>query len=46
MKTLAGQGEMVVCGISEELRMLFSITKLDRGLFRIFDGRAEALNGF
>jgi anti-sigma B factor antagonist len=46
MKTLVGQGEMVLCGGSEKLRMLFSITKLDRGVFRIFDDRAEALNGF
>jgi anti-sigma B factor antagonist len=46
MKTLAGQGEMVLCGASEKLRRLFSITKLDRGVFRIFDSRAEALNGF
>jgi anti-sigma B factor antagonist len=46
MKTLASQGEVVVCGVSEKLRMLFSIAKLDRGLFRIFEGRAEALNGF
>jgi len=46
MKTLAGQGEIVLCGVSEKLRKLFSITKLDRGVFRIFDNRAEALNGF
>jgi len=46
MKTLAGQGEIVLCGVSEKLRKLFSITKLDRGVFRIFDDRAEALNGF
>ncbi|MDQ1335911.1 MAG: anti-sigma factor antagonist [Thermodesulfobacteriota bacterium] len=45
MKTLVGQGEMVLCGVSEKLRTLFSITKLDRGVFRIFDSRAQALNG-
>lgn len=46
MKTLAGEGEIVLCGASEKLRKLFSITKLDRGVFRFFDSREEALNGF
>lgn len=46
MKTLGGIGEIVLCGISEKLKKLFSITKLDRGIFRIFANRAEALNGF
>jgi len=46
MKTLAGQGEVVLCGVSEKLKMLFSIAKLDRGLIRFFGSRAEALNGF
>ena len=46
MKTLAGQGEVVLCGLSENLKMLFSIAKLDRGIIRFFDSRTEALNGF
>ena len=46
MTTLAGQGEMVLCGVSEKLGRLLSIAKLDRGVFRIFGDRAEAVKGF
>lgn len=46
IKNLGGTGEMVLCGISEKLGRLFSITKLDRGPFRIFKNRTEALDGF
>lgn len=46
MKSLGESGEIALCGISEKLRKLFSIAKLDRGTFRIFKDRAEALHGF
>jgi len=46
MKSLAGQGDMVLCGLSGNLKALFSLTKLDRGVFRIFESRTEALQAF
>ena len=46
MKTLSGKGEIVLCGASDKLRKLFAITKLDRGVFRIFATRKEALEKF
>lgn len=43
MKTLGGQGEIAVCCLGEKVRKLFTITRLDRGVFRIFDNEAEAV---
>ena len=43
MKTLGGHGEMVVCCLGDKVRKLFAITRLDRGVFRIFDTEAEAV---
>ena len=45
LKTVSVQGEMVLCGLSEKLKRLLSITKLDRGVFRIFESRSEAFRG-
>lgn len=44
MKTLGGTGEIVVCCLSDKVRKLFAITRLDRGVFRIFGTTAEALS--
>jgi len=43
VKTVGGKGEIVLFGLNEKLRKLFAITKLDRGVFRIFPGEAEAV---
>ena len=43
MKTLGTQGEMAVCCLGEKVRKLFAITRLDRGVFRIFDSEPEAV---
>ncbi len=43
MKTLGGRGEMVVCCLGEKVRKLFAVTRLDRGVFRIFATEAEAV---
>jgi len=43
MKTLGGHGEMAVCCLGGKVRKLFAITRLDRGVFRIFDTEAEAV---
>jgi len=44
MKTLGGRGEMAVCCLGEKVRKLFAITRLDRGVFRIFATEAEAVD--
>ncbi|SNS26791.1 anti-sigma B factor antagonist [Humidesulfovibrio mexicanus] len=44
MKTLGGRGEMAVCCLGEKVRKLFAITRLDRGVFRIFETEAEAVS--
>jgi anti-sigma B factor antagonist len=43
MKTLGGRGEVAICRLGEKVRKLFAITRLDRGVFRIFDTEAEAV---
>lgn len=43
VKTMGPRGEIVLFGLNDKLRKLFSITKLDRGVFRIFPGEAEAV---
>lgn len=44
MKTLGGRGEVAVCCLGEKVRKLFAITRLDRGVFRIFATEAEAVS--
>ncbi|MES9995396.1 anti-sigma factor antagonist [Desulfovibrio aminophilus] len=44
MKTLGGTGEIVLSGLSEKVRKLFAITRLDRGVFRIFNTVDEMVN--
>lgn len=46
MKSLGKEGEIALCGLSGKIRKLFAITKLDRGVFRIFDDRTAALAAF
>ncbi len=43
VKTMGGKGEIVLFGLNDKLRKLFAITKLDRGVFRIFPGETEAM---
>jgi len=43
MKTLGGHGEMAVCCLGDKVRKLFAITRLDRGVFRIFGTEPEAV---
>lgn len=43
MKTLGGAGEIAVCCLGDKVRKLFAITRLDRGVFRIFGTTAEAV---
>ena len=43
MKTLGGSGEIAVCCLGDKVRKLFAITRLDRGVFRIFSTEAEAV---
>lgn len=43
MKTLGGSGEIAVCCLGDKVRKLFAITRLDRGVFRIFGTTAEAV---
>jgi len=42
LKSLGGQGEIVLFGAGPKLRKLFAITKLDQGVFRILDDEAAA----
>jgi len=44
MKTLGGSGEIVLAGLSEKVSKLFAITRLDRGVFRIFNNVEEMVN--
>jgi anti-sigma B factor antagonist len=43
MKALGGAGEIAVCCLGDKVRKLFAITRLDRGVFRIFAATAEAV---
>lgn len=43
MKTLGGSGEIAVCCLGDKVRKLFAITRLDRGVFRIFGTTTEAV---
>lgn len=43
VKTVGGKGEIALFGLNDKLRKLFAITKLDRGVFRIFTSEAETV---
>lgn len=43
LKTLGGEGDIVLASLSAKVRKLFALTRLDRGVFRIFDSTEEAL---
>lgn len=42
LKTLDGSGEFALAGLTEKVRKLFAITRLDRGVFRIFPNEKDA----
>ncbi|MBI4805013.1 MAG: STAS domain-containing protein [Desulfovibrio sp.] len=43
VKSLGGDGALALFGLRESVRKIFSVTRLDRGVFRIFESRDEAL---
>lgn len=43
VKSLGGKGDLAMFGLRESVRKIFSVTRLDRGVFRIFESKAEAL---
>ncbi|MFH1914014.1 MAG: STAS domain-containing protein [Pseudomonadota bacterium] len=43
LKTLGGEGEIVLAALSVKVRKLFALTRLDQGVFRIFVSTEEAL---
>ena len=43
VKSMGPGGEIVLFGLNDKLRKLFAITKLDRGVFRIFPDEKEAV---
>jgi anti-sigma B factor antagonist len=43
VKTLGQKGELALAGVSETVRKLFTITRLDRGVFNIFDTEENAV---
>jgi anti-sigma B factor antagonist len=42
LKTLGGNGDLVICGIQETVMSLFQLTRMNR-VFQIFPTEAEAL---
>ena len=42
LKTLGGNGDLVICGIQETVMSLFKLTRMNR-VFQIFPTEAEAL---
>ena len=42
LKTLGGQGDLVICSIQKPLLVLFELTRLDR-VFRLFKDSEEAI---
>ena len=42
LKTLGGQGDLVICGVRKSLLVLFELTRLDR-VFRLFNDPKEAI---
>ena len=43
LKSLGGEGQIVLASLSEKVGKLFKLTRLDQGVFRIFDSTGEAL---
>jgi len=43
LKSLGGDGEIVLASLSEKVGRLFKLTRLDQGVFRIFKSTNEAL---
>ncbi|MEF2231263.1 MAG: STAS domain-containing protein [Pseudodesulfovibrio sp.] len=43
LKSLGGEGQIVLAALTEKVRRLFTLTRLDQGVFRIFDSTDEAL---
>ncbi|MUM78491.1 STAS domain-containing protein [Pseudodesulfovibrio sp. F-1] len=43
LKTLGGQGEIVLASLTGKVRKLFALTRLDQGVFRLFASTEEAL---
>ncbi|ADU64215.1 MAG: STAS domain-containing protein [Pseudodesulfovibrio sp.] len=43
LKTLGGDGEILLASLSVKVRKLFALTRLDQGVFRIFASTEEAL---
>jgi anti-sigma B factor antagonist len=46
LKSLGGEGRIVLSEPSDKVRKLFALTRLDRGVFEIYDTTDEALNVF
>jgi anti-sigma B factor antagonist len=42
LKTLGGQGDLVICGVQKPLLVLFELTRLDR-VFRLYNDPKEAV---
>ena len=43
VKALEGKGEFVLFGMRDSVRKIFTITRLDRGVFKILGSKDEAL---
>jgi anti-sigma B factor antagonist len=43
LKTLGGNGDLLICGIKETVMSLFQLTRMNR-VFQIFPSQAEAVN--
>ena len=43
LKSLGGEGQLVLASPSDKVRKLFALTRLDQGVFQIFDTAEEAL---
>lgn len=43
LKSLGGEGQITLASLSEKVGKLFKLTRLDQGIFRIFDSTDEAL---
>lgn len=43
VKSLGDKGDLVLFGLRESVRKIFAVTRLDRGVFRIFESKYDAL---
>ena len=43
VKALEGKGEFVLFGMRDSVRKIFTITRLDRGVFKILSNKTDAL---